>query len=298
MAGASKLLSLLLLLLLVCEGRSTHTMKEPSGGGFPSWDYKGFDRFPAMYFGANETGMEDSDELNLISKHQLSGWGWQVEQQTLNKATVDQCFATGTRCDNLTFDESAASFNDAQQLQQHLKDHGGQTDGVFVYRQANLANWWYKIAGRTAFQQHPEYFHAADDGRLCWRDGPFWNFAEPSGQATEYWLNTTVAELCAQAAAGAFSAVFFGASLIHSHPSLGAPHTFLTKLPLSSLCGAEKTVWMMQARSTRTGSTKVGWRSLAAPTAAGGPTPRSRQTQRVFACRRRSWTPSPRLPTP
>lgn len=187
----------------------------------PAWTYKGFSNFPALYFGSNETGLESSAELKFIARHQLSGWGWQVEQcgdgraqsgadgwcfgrhQQLDK----RCFGTGARCTNLTFDESQASLRDAKLLQQVLSRSGGDTDAVFVYRQANLANWWYKVAGRDAFELHPEYFHAADNGQLCWRDGPFWDFT--ASGATEYWLNTTVAELCAQASSGAISAVFF-----------------------------------------------------------------------------------------
>lgn len=274
--GSLPLPLMLMLLLRVHEARPD--MIESVDNGFP-WRYNGFDHFPAMYFGANETGMENSEELSLISKHQLSGWGWQVEQCGDGTAgsgadgwcfgkhqNLDaKCFATGTRCDNLTFDESVASFNDAKQLQQHLKDHGGHTDGVFVYRQANIANWWYEIAGRTAFDEHPEYFHAADDGRLCWRDGPFWNFAESTGQATEYWLNTTISELCAQAAAGAISAVFFGiwhlviriVSSMLMFGSLDDPHCSqilsikcreASDISAVVACAAVKTVWMTQVR--------------------------------------------------
>ena len=103
---------------------------------FP-WAYDGFDSFPALYFGANETGLENSQELRLIARHQLSGWGWQVEQcgdgransgadgwcygkhQELDK----KCFGTGTRCANLTFDESLASLANARRLHLSLSQH-------------------------------------------------------------------------------------------------------------------------------------------------------------------------------
>lgn len=197
-------------------------LRTRAAAGFP-WEYKGFESFPAMYFGANETGPESEEELGLIARHQLAGWGWQVQQCGDGTAgsgadgwcfgkhqSLDQrCFGTGTRCVNLTFDESAASARDAHALRQYIQHKtDARTDGIFVYRQANLANWWYKVAGRVAFTDHPEFFHAADDGQLCWRDGPFWDFTVP--RATEYWLNTTIAELCTQASNGDITAVFFG----------------------------------------------------------------------------------------
>ena len=194
-----------------------------TAAGFP-WKYKGFDAFPALYFGANETGPESERELALIARHQLAGWGWQVEQcgdgtahsgadgwcDGKHQSLDQQCFGTGARCANLTFDESAASLHDAHALRQFIQRHSADahTDGIFVYRQANLANWWYKEAGRVAFTEHPEFFHAADNGQLCWRDGPFWDFTVQG--ATKYWLNTTIAELCSQASSGDVTAVFFG----------------------------------------------------------------------------------------
>eukprot|EP01065_Artemidia_motanka_P033244 TRINITY_DN40216_c0_g1_i1.p1 TRINITY_DN40216_c0_g1~~TRINITY_DN40216_c0_g1_i1.p1 ORF type:complete len:449 (+),score=108.82 TRINITY_DN40216_c0_g1_i1:72-1349(+) len=44
------------------------------------WDYRGYDSFPANYFGANPTGMIPGDTnatLKVMAKHQLVGWGWQ-----------------------------------------------------------------------------------------------------------------------------------------------------------------------------------------------------------------------------
>ena len=41
---------------------------------FP-FPYRGWDSFPASFFGADPYGLENDTELALIAKHQLSGWG-------------------------------------------------------------------------------------------------------------------------------------------------------------------------------------------------------------------------------
>ncbi|CAK9058225.1 unnamed protein product [Durusdinium trenchii] len=46
-------------------------------GPKPPWPYKGFTSFPAFYFGANESGLENASWLPFVAQHQVAGWGWQ-----------------------------------------------------------------------------------------------------------------------------------------------------------------------------------------------------------------------------
>ena len=48
------------------------------------WEYKGFQSFPACWFGANPTGSpapgtdaEPNTTMAIMARHQLVGWGWQ-----------------------------------------------------------------------------------------------------------------------------------------------------------------------------------------------------------------------------
>jgi hypothetical protein len=48
-----------------------------SAGQVPAWTYDGFARFPALWFGANVSGLDNPVQLALIAKHSLAGYGWQ-----------------------------------------------------------------------------------------------------------------------------------------------------------------------------------------------------------------------------
>ena len=50
------------------------------------WPYRGFDRFPAHFFGANSSGTESAAETRLIAKHQFAGWGWQQAVDNTSKS--------------------------------------------------------------------------------------------------------------------------------------------------------------------------------------------------------------------
>lgn len=43
----------------------------------PPWPYDGFARFPSLWFGANDTQIDDDAILALASRHALAGIGWQ-----------------------------------------------------------------------------------------------------------------------------------------------------------------------------------------------------------------------------
>ena len=43
----------------------------------PPWEYNGFTKFPALFFGANSSGLHNDAALQFISKHSMIGLGWQ-----------------------------------------------------------------------------------------------------------------------------------------------------------------------------------------------------------------------------
>ena len=72
--------------LLLCPLSAT-TAKIP----FP-FPYKGFESFPASFFGADIWGVENSTEMALVAKHQVSGWGWQ-------QGCMQQCCSGACNCE-------------------------------------------------------------------------------------------------------------------------------------------------------------------------------------------------------
>ncbi|KAK3236415.1 hypothetical protein CYMTET_53445 [Cymbomonas tetramitiformis] len=187
----------------------TYLVVAASTAELPVWHYHGYNAFPANFFGANESGLESKGQLAFVARHQLSGWGWQVDQQHHWKggASEPPCHGGCGFPVNYSFDESERLFANAQRLTDFLEHEGGATQGIFAYRQATQANWWFKVDGRDATSAHPEHFYKATDGKLCWQDGPLRDFRVPG--AMEYYLSTTIEELCNQAATGDLTAVFF-----------------------------------------------------------------------------------------
>ena len=64
------------------------------------WPYKGFESFPACWFGADPTGSpapgtdaEPNTTMAIMARHQLVGWGWQQGMYDFpcNKLTAEAC---------------------------------------------------------------------------------------------------------------------------------------------------------------------------------------------------------------
>ena len=51
-----------------------------AAGAVP-WPWHGYETFPALFFGANETGPDSPQQLALDSRFSLAGYGWQHESQ-------------------------------------------------------------------------------------------------------------------------------------------------------------------------------------------------------------------------
>ena len=82
-----------LLLLLSALGAAAREVEFP-------WPYKGFESFPACWFGANPTGSpapgtdaEPNTTMAIMARHQLVGWGWQQGMYDFpcNKLTAEAC---------------------------------------------------------------------------------------------------------------------------------------------------------------------------------------------------------------
>jgi hypothetical protein len=67
-------------------------------GPKPPWPYKGYDRFPAVWFGQNRSGLDNATQMDLEAKHQIVGWGWQQNFDTVGKYTSNQTTGTGLPC--------------------------------------------------------------------------------------------------------------------------------------------------------------------------------------------------------
>lgn len=188
--------------LLICSTPLAATAKMQ----FP-FPYKGFDSFPASFFGADIWGVENSTEMALVAKHQVSGWGWQqgCMQQCCSGACncetsnpvgcpdvppVGFSPATGHAETELPLHEQAVAFR------KYLVSHtAAVTQGVFVYRQLTNAVWWwaknyaaYTDPGRRGF-----FLTAPASGEYCWASGPVWDFRNAS--AREYYLDRVIGEL-------------------------------------------------------------------------------------------------------
>lgn len=121
------------------------------------WAYDGFDRVPALWFGANATGLDNSSTLAFIGRHSLAGYGWQQGTQL-----------TGFRFQETALAQAAAALKQAQpQLP------------VFVYRHSQAAFPMFEltrplvaaVAGGDHATQR-DMFVQLPDGRVCAQGAP------------------------------------------------------------------------------------------------------------------------------
>ena len=169
----------------------------------PGWKYHGFTSFPAAYFGANMTGPPNATELAFVARHQLAGFGWQASMATRwpGAAPWEPPANGGSLPANYSYSEEAVLAADAARLSRYARAHAptAAVDAAFVYRQASVANWWF-ADDRAMYGGHAEFFLRDAAGRLCWRDGPFYDWTAPG--APEYYLGHHVQTLCDEASRG------------------------------------------------------------------------------------------------
>ena len=110
--------------------------------------YKGYEAFPASFFGADIWGVESAEEMRLVAKHQVAGWGWQ-------QGCMQQCCSGECNCESSNpvgcptkpppgyspatghANEEGALYNQSQAFERYLEANPGSsaTQGIFVYRQ-------------------------------------------------------------------------------------------------------------------------------------------------------------------
>jgi len=159
----------------------------------------GFDAFPIMWFGANTSGLDSVETLELISKHRVGGYGWQ-------QGTGDLSKTVGLGETHLV---SAATH-----LRDYLSSKELNNTLVFVYRQIQVALRLFETCKSVADNPNNEHMwlHDPTTGKLClagqpWHTSdPYWNFTNPD--TISAWLENTITEVTAEASKGV-AAVFF-----------------------------------------------------------------------------------------
>lgn len=156
----------------------------PYQGPKPPWNYKGYNSFPAFYFGANESGLENSSWLPFVTQHQVAGWGW---QQNFHSVGQDRWHYSQQEVSLAQMASRMATYMEVTPASPQKR-----LQALFVYRHLEVA----------------DMFLHDKNGHICWDNfdntGPYWNFSSP--RVTEWFLNEVAAEIVREANV---QAVFF-----------------------------------------------------------------------------------------
>ena len=168
----------------------------------------GFISLPTMWFGANSSGLDNSNTLALISKHRIGTYGW---QQNTGALIPGQNLGDG----DVYLAEAATHLSD------YLNSISGQSSPnrtlVGIYRQIQVALRLFAAPRAAADNAAFESFWMKDTttGAACvagqpWgTSDPFWNFSV--SEAADYWVNEVIGNV-AQEASGGVQLVFFDES--------------------------------------------------------------------------------------
>ena len=88
----------------------------------PGWKYRGYEAFPALFFGAQNSSnttmdpLEPTSNLEWITKHQLAGYGWQHAIGRMNEEDSLHTVAKETKAYAVAAGREVATFvyRDAQ----------------------------------------------------------------------------------------------------------------------------------------------------------------------------------------
>lgn len=178
----------------------------------PPWTYDGFDRFPALWFGANASGLDNSSQLALVARHSLAGYGW---QQGVNR--------TDYRHGETSLAQAAV----------HLADfvaENGQTNATptktFVYRHFQMSWAVFDITrAANANAANAAMFLRSNDntGVQCGQPDAAHNTSSPllvylplnESGATDFWVNEVVAEVALESGV---DACFFDETVRNARP--------------------------------------------------------------------------------
>lgn len=156
------------------------------------WPTNGYDKLPALWFGANETGLDSADTLALVGKHALSGYGWQQGIQT-----------HGNRHSEIAQAEAATHARD------YLDSVGNINTTLFVYRQIQKALGLFDVPRAAADNQNNAQYWLHDENDpsvICGTKAtgqkpagwgtydPYPNFTHPATR--DWWMDDVIEELC------------------------------------------------------------------------------------------------------
>jgi hypothetical protein len=181
----------------------------------PAWNYSGFVRFPAFYFGASEgSGVQSAQELAFVARHALAGWGWQQGHGA--KAHGEQ---------------------QGQQAAARLRavaprnSSGTAPDALCVYRQSESLFTYYDlmaaVAANTSLAASSQLHAPANSSKLCGGGGLLSFSQQPF---LDYWVNTVGSEIAMEDHVDAvfydgFDKLYAGNSLAASCPGYTASST-------------------------------------------------------------------------
>lgn len=181
----------------------------PYSGPKPPWPYRGYSRFPAVWFGQNRSGLDSATEMALEAKHQIVGWGWQQNYNTVGKYKANH--TTGTNGTYYQQETSLAQMASrfAAYVEFSPPNYTRQVQATFVYRHMEVAEYYWSIAA-AAFHdpRNAEMFLHNEEGQVCWKTndmtGPFWNFS--NARAMDWFVEEIGGELTRESD---INAVFF-----------------------------------------------------------------------------------------
>ena len=139
------------LLVIAAASTTSHGPPLPKyAGPKPPWPYKGYEKFPAVWFGQNRSGLDSAEQMDLEAKHQIVGWGWQQNFHTVAKYTDNATTGTGRPCNRTTCLPNGTIYQQETSLAQMASRFAAfrefsppnpahQTQGVFVYRHMEVA---------------------------------------------------------------------------------------------------------------------------------------------------------------
>ena len=147
--------------------------------------------------------MESDDVMNLASKHQISGWGWQQNN-------------SGLPMEELNLFKQSKGFNEYVTTNNAAYN---ATQSTFVYRSGYSAGTFWNSSNITMLNDsiYNDFWMKNDKGQTCWTlpgpyysnltGGPIWNFSNPN--VREYYLNNVVNGYYVKNNMGYVNSIFF-----------------------------------------------------------------------------------------
>jgi len=188
----------------------------------PTWEYKGYESFPAMVFGGNVTapGLNSEPQLRFDTRHQLVGTAT-FGDEGMKKPEQLAAAAAGNRSGYITPAEEwqAANFRNLEQFAKTTP--GAKAQGFYAYRQAMYALYYFNST--NYFLDNPSLLWHDDQDRICWYEfGALYNFSAPGFE--DAFMEHVIEEICDEAGASGINAVFFdGVDGLGIMPPRGAP---------------------------------------------------------------------------